>query len=79
MKSNIRKSDLLKYLYSETDVYKSIEIEEALEKSSELRQEFALLSNGKSAFPVFLKKAPLDAMNNILAYSRMPHYYEEIH
>jgi hypothetical protein len=70
MTNFINDSSLLSYLYDETGVYASIEIEEALEADVELSKRFKTFRQSLAQLPALSLEPSPSAVEAVLAYSR---------
>lgn len=71
MTHNYTPNMLVKYIYSETDLFETLEIENAIENDTDLRTRFESLNNGYKELPK-VQFAPADeSLENILLYSRL--------
>ncbi len=61
---------LLRYYYSETDLFETLEVEHALEEDIDLRFEYKMLVESIQEIPTSKFGPSLSAINNILSYSR---------
>lgn len=61
---------LLRYYYSETDLFETLEVEHALEEDIDLRFEYKMLADSLNQLPAYKTRPSLVAINNILNYSK---------
>ena len=62
---------LVKFIYGETDLFETLEIENAMEENYELKESYNILRNGYNELPK-IEFSPSDAaVNNILFFSEI--------
>ena len=62
---------LLRYYYSETDLFETLEIEHSLEEDIDLRFEYKMLVETLNELPKAKYTPSQSSINNILAYSKV--------
>ena len=60
---------LLKYLYNETSLTKTLEIENSIDTDKNVREQYNLLKKGYNKFPKVQFYPSDKAINNVLSYS----------
>lgn len=60
---------LLKYLYNETSLTKTLEIENAISTDNKVREQYKLLKKGYEKFPKVQFYPSNDVISNLLTYS----------
>jgi len=69
MKHNYTSNLILKYLYRETSITETLEIEHAIENDIQLREEYLRIKSGYKGLPKVLFYPTDETMANILDYS----------
>ncbi len=62
---------LVKYIYSETDLFETLEIENAIENDQLLKESYLTLKNGYNQLPKAKFSPSQAAIDNILLYSKI--------
>ena len=70
MKQSFTQNLLVKYIYKETTAAEKLHVEEALNDSFELYEEYDALFDAYSALPKVKFSPSPDAISNILSYSK---------
>ncbi len=70
MKKCYPNSFLIQYLYGETSLTKTLEIEYAIQEESKIRDQFNLLKQSKDSLPKVLFFPKDKTMNSIMEYSK---------
>lgn len=60
---------LVKYIYSETDLFETLEIENAIENDVQLKESYMTLKNGYNELPKVQFLPSQASIDNILLYS----------
>ena len=71
MEQTYTQTNLIKYLYSESDIFEMFEIEDALNQDDNLRDEWNVLLTIHSSLNEALIAPPPNCCLGILAYSRL--------
>ena len=69
MKQTFTNNDLVRFIYKETSIFKTLAIEEALEQDAELFDNYQALMNGYMELPKATFAPSRSALQNILNYS----------
>ncbi len=69
MKQTFTNNDLVKFIYKETNVFETLEIENALTEDAALFDNYQTLMSGYMEFPKATFAPAKSALQNILAYS----------
>ena len=70
MTHNYTPNMLVKYIYSETDLFETLEIENAIENDQMLKESYLTLKNGYNKLPKAQFSPSQAAIDNILFFSR---------
>ena len=62
---------LVKYIYSETDIFETLEIENAIENDQMLKESYLTLKNGYRELPKAQFSPAQSSIDNILLFSKM--------
>ena len=71
MTHNYTPNMLVKYIYSETDLFETLEIENAIENDDKLKESYLTLNNGYKKLPKAQFSPSKSAIDNILLFSRL--------
>jgi len=71
MEQDYTSNVLIKYLYRETSLTETLEIENAISEDSKVRAEYQRLKNGCARFPKVTFYPTDETISNILTHSRL--------